>query len=69
MSGGPSAGASSTDRWPISHLGCGKKPWVITDTSTNPAEDATLYRFSSRKKADAFKQMLVDEAAKAALAS
>ncbi|WP_116894800.1 hypothetical protein [Pseudomonas savastanoi] len=38
-----------------------KKPWLIEDTKTDPAEDPVLYHFSSKKKAVDFKSMMDSE--------
>ncbi|HFL7937858.1 hypothetical protein IYR97_23510 (plasmid) [Pseudomonas fulva] len=32
-----------------------KKPWIVEDTHSNPAEDPVLYSFSSKAKAERFK--------------
>lgn len=32
-----------------------KKPWIVEDTHSNPTEDAVLYSFSSKAKAEHFK--------------
>ncbi len=37
------------------------KPWVVLDNSSNPQEDAVLYRFTSKVEAEAFRQMLENE--------
>ncbi|MGI1188136.1 hypothetical protein ACRCRN_29145 [Pseudomonas aeruginosa] len=38
-----------------------KKPWLVEDTHSNRAEDPVIYLFSSKKKAEAFKAMLMAE--------
>lgn len=38
-----------------------KKPWLVEDTKSDPAEDPVLYHFSSRKKAADFKRMMDSE--------
>lgn len=40
-----------------------KKSWLVEDTHANPAEDPVLYHFTSRKKAVAFRDMLLAELA------
>ena len=35
-----------------------KKPWLVEDTQSDPAEDPVLYHFSSKKKAAGFKSMM-----------
>lgn len=32
-----------------------KKPWIIEDTHSNPSEDAVLYHFPTKAKAESFK--------------
>jgi hypothetical protein len=41
-----------------------KKPWMVIDHDGDPAEDAVMYFFTSKKKADEFKVMLDDEKAR-----
>lgn len=35
--------------------GSSKKPWVVEDTHSNPAEDPVMYHFSSKIRAERFK--------------
>ncbi|KPC02329.1 Unknown protein sequence [Pseudomonas amygdali pv. lachrymans] len=32
-----------------------KKPWIVEDTHADPAEDAVIYHFASKIKAERFK--------------
>jgi hypothetical protein len=40
-----------------------RKPWTVQDNSTPEQEDATLYHFTSKAKAEAFRKMLESEKA------
>lgn len=35
--------------------------WVVLDNKSDPCEDAVIYTFKSKKKAVAFKEMMVGE--------
>jgi hypothetical protein len=50
-----------TERFEIRKSHSAKNPWLVEDTHANPAEDAVLYHFPSKKKAEAFKAMMDDE--------
>lgn len=41
-----------------------KNPWMVVDHASDPAEDAVIYFFTSKKKAEDFKSMLDDEKAR-----
>ena len=43
--------------------GQSKRPWIIEDTASPKLEDPRLYHFSSKRKAEEFKAMLMAEAA------
>ena len=51
------------ERFEIRKSHSSKKPWLVEDTHANPAEDPVLYHFTSRKKAESFRDMLVAELA------
>lgn len=38
-----------------------KKPWVVEDTHADPAEDAVLYHFRTKKLAVDFQKSMIDE--------
>jgi hypothetical protein len=50
-----------TERFQISKSQSVKKPWIVEDTQSDPAEDAVIYHFTTKKKAEAFKAMMVAE--------
>lgn len=53
------------DRFEIQKSHCKKKPWMVVDHASDPAEDPVLYFFTSKKKADSFKVMAESERARA----
>ena len=53
----------SKERFDIRKSHSSKKPWLVEDTHSDRAEDPVIYHFTSRKKAEAFKAMLIAERA------
>lgn len=53
----------SKERFEIRKSHSSKKPWLVEDTHSDRAEDPVIYHFTSRKKAEAFKAMLIAERA------
>lgn len=51
------------ERFEIRKSHSSKKPWLVEDTHSDRAEDPVMYHFTSRKKAEAFKAMLIAEQA------
>jgi hypothetical protein len=51
---------TTAERFTINKSESGK--WIVTDAKSDPAEDAVIYRFPSRAKAQAFVAMLAAEA-------
>jgi hypothetical protein len=47
-----------TERFQVRKSPSTKNPWLVEDTHSDPAEDAVLYHFPSKKKAEAFKSMM-----------
>lgn len=50
-----------TDRYQLRKSESPLKPWVIFDTHSPKQEDAVLYRFTSKRQANAFMAMLLAE--------
>ena len=48
-------------RFTIKKSHSNNKPWMVEDRAGDPCEDAILYLFKSKKKAEAFVSMLKDE--------
>lgn len=40
---------------------CTGQKWIITDTASDPCEDAVIYTFPTKAKAIAFKAMMIAE--------
>ncbi len=53
-----------TERFAVQKTHSDKKPWMVVDHATDPAEDAVMYFFTSKKKAESFKAMLDNEKAR-----
>jgi hypothetical protein len=50
-----------TERFQISKSHSVKRPWIVEDTQTDPAEDPVIYHFNTKKMAEDFKAMMVAE--------
>lgn len=50
-----------TERFQISKSHSVKRPWIVEDTQTDPAEDPVIYHFKTKKMAEDFKALMVAE--------
>ena len=50
-------------RYQIKESFSAKKPWMVEDTAAPKYEDAVLYHFTSKRKAEEFVAMLMKEQA------
>lgn len=51
----------NTERFQVIKSVSVKMPWMVEDTHSDPCEDPVQYHFKSKKKAEAFKDMMVAE--------